>query len=168
MAKSYRDLLHRLDAIGLSRYQITNQDVQTVEQYLALIQAGLIGETTWQEMMRYAGPYGTSILIHEIVEIRTLEAKGLKPLRQKTRQLRKLLAEHVEAHVLALYEEHRYLQEVINRLYGVMLEVATLVKANRNDEVDLQLFLDSNIGVFRLEEERVAEARAILSRLKEE
>jgi hypothetical protein len=119
-------------------------------------------------MIRYGGPYGTSILIHEIVEIRALQAKGLQPLRQKTRALRQMLALNVDAHVLAVYEEHRYLQEAISRLFGRSFEVATLVKANRNDEVDLQLFLESTIGVFLLEENRVHEAQVQLAALKGE
>jgi hypothetical protein len=166
LAKRHREILGRLDPIGLNRYQITEEDVQTVEQYLRIIQAGLVGETTWQEMIRYGGAYGTSILIHEIVEIRALKAKGLQPLHQKTRALRQLLAQHIDAHSLALYEEHRYLQEVISRLYGETFEVATLLKANRNDEVDLQLFLESAIGVFLLEEHRLGEAQMQLAKLK--
>lgn len=119
-------------------------------------------------MIRYTSYYGTSILIHEIVEIRMLTALGLDLLRQNTRSLRRLLAQHVEAHVTALYEEHRYLQEAIDRLYGQTFEIATLVKANRNDEIDLQLFLESDVGVFLLEEDRISEARQALARVKGE
>jgi hypothetical protein len=70
LAKRHHDILGRLDSIGLNRYHIFVEDIRTVEAYLKIIQAGLSGETTWQEMIRYGGPYGTSILIHEIVEMR--------------------------------------------------------------------------------------------------
>ena len=165
MAKQHHNLLVRLEQVGLNRYQVTEDDIQMVEQYLNIIQTGLEGETTWEEMVRYAGPYGTSILIHEVVEIRMLEKRGLQPLRQKTRQLRQLLRQNVDAHIAATYEEHRYLQEVINRLYGLTFEVATLIMANRSGR-ELQMFLESDIGIFLLEEGRVAEAKQVLTRLK--
>lgn len=69
---------------------------------------------------------------------------------------------------MALYEEHRYLQEVINRLYGQTFEVATLVKANSNDDRDSQLLLESDIGIYPLEEARIEAAQQALNRLKEE
>lgn len=165
MAKQHRDLLAQLEPVGLNRYQITESDVQTVEKYLGIIQRGL-GASTWQELVDVGGPYGTSILIHEIVEIRLLKARGVNPLRQNTRALRRLLARYVEAHIIAIYEEHLYLQEVLNRLFGVTFEVATLIKANRGDDVDLQLFLESDVGVYIMEEGRVVQARQALARLK--
>ena len=72
----------------------------------------------------------------------------------------------LEAHIFALYEEHLYLQEAMNRLYSENFEVATLIKANRSDDRDLQLFLKGGIGLFLLEEERVATARRVLAELK--
>ncbi len=167
MAKRHRDLLARLEPVGLNRYRITEKDVQTVEKYLRLIQAGL-GASVWQELVRYGGPYGTSILIHEVVEIRSLKARGFKPLRLRTQPLRKLLRQNIDAHVIALYEEHLYLQEVIGRLFGQKFEVGTLVKANSNDDRDLQLFLESDMGIYLLEENRVEAARQALARLKGE
>lgn len=168
MAKRHRDLLARLEPIGLNRYQITEADVQTVEKYLSIIQKNLKTQSTWQELVRHVGPYGTSILIHEIVEIRYLQARGFEPLRLGKSALRKLLAENIDAHILGVYEETLYLQEVIGRLFGQKFEVATLLKANRHDERDLQLFLESDVGIYLLEENRVEAARQALARLKGE
>ena len=170
MAKQHREILAKLDPIGLNRYQITENDVAKVEQYISIIQADFLRlgiETTWQNIVHFVGPYGTAILIHEVVEIRALEARGLRPLRRKMSSLRQLLAQHVDVHVIALYEEHRYLQEVINRLYGQTFEVATLVGANCIPS-DLERFLESDIGVFILEHDRINEAGRILARLKGE
>lgn len=169
MAKRHRELLARLEPVGLNRYQITEADVRTVERYLRILQAKFKEISVWHEMLRYGGPYGTSILIHEVVEIRELEARGLRPLKQPDRpDLVRLLEENIDAHVMALYEEHRYLQEVINRLYGQTFEVATLVKANSNDDRDSQLLLESDIGIYLLEEARIEAARQVLNRLKGE
>lgn len=170
MAKRHQEILTTLDPIGLNRYQITENDVAKVEQYIGIIQADFLRqdvETTWQNIIRFAGPYGTAILIHEVVEIRELEARGLRPLRRKMSSLRQLLTHHVDAHVMGLYEEHRYLQEVINRLYGQTFEVATLVGANCIPS-DLERFLESDIGLFILEDDRINEASHILARLKGE
>ena len=55
-------------------------------------------------------------------------------------------------------------------------EVATLIKANRPDDAaiaarlprDLQSFLESEVGIYLLEEHRDNEARQALARLKGE
>lgn len=52
MAKRHRELLARLDPVGLNRYQITEKDIRTVEKYLAIIQYGLKTTSTWQELVR--------------------------------------------------------------------------------------------------------------------
>jgi hypothetical protein len=66
-----------------------------------------------------------SILIHEIVEIRLLKAKGLEPLRQQTEALQRLLAQNIEAHIIATYEEHLYLQEGGVTQFLIMLLLTT-------------------------------------------
>jgi hypothetical protein len=168
LAKRHHDLLLRLEPVGLNRYRITETDIQTVEKYLSIIQKGLRGGSTWQEVVQYAGPYGTSIIIHEIIEIRGLESKGIEPLRLRTQALRDSVSRNIEAHIMATYEEHLYLQEVISRLWGQKFEVATLIKANRGDESDLELLLESDVGVYILEEQKVEEASQVLARLKGE
>jgi hypothetical protein len=44
LAKRHRELLTRLDPVGLKRYQITEGDVGTVEKYIGIIQADLKGD----------------------------------------------------------------------------------------------------------------------------
>ena len=166
MAKQHRDLFAGLELIGINRYQITENDIQTIDKYLKIIQAGWAGGLTWQDLIRYPGPYGTSIVIHEIVEIRLLRSRGLKPLKLRSRPLRQLLAKNIDAHVMATYEEHLYLQEVIQRRFRQTFQVATLIQANRNDNVDLQLLLESDIGVYILEEKRVKDVRRVIQTLK--
>ena len=53
-------------------------------------------------------------------------------------------------------------------MYGQTFEVATLVKANSNDDRDSQLLLESDIGIYLLEEARIEAAQQALNRLKEE
>ena len=173
MAKRHHKLLAQLDPVGLKRYQITEKDIQTVEKYLGIIQANLKGISAWDDLLHYSaiagGVYATSILIHEVVELRELAARGLdlSLRRQSQQQLRVLLAQHIEAHLIALYEEHLYLQEAISRKWGQHFEVATLVQANC-DARDLQLFLESEVGIFLIETGQLKSARQVLARLKGE
>lgn len=152
--------------MGLNRYQITEKDIRTIEQYLRILQSHLKIENTWDELTSYAGFYGTSIAIHEIVEIRALRARGIEPLDYRKKALQAILQQRIDAHVLAIYEEHLYLQEVMLRQFGTNFQVATIIQANRPDNTDLDLFLESDIGVYILEEERVTEAEDLLTQLK--
>ena len=167
MAKKHREILAKLDPLAVARYQITEKDIHTIERYLKIIQADLYGASTWQDILDFDGPYATSIAIHEIVEIRLLLEAGVQPLKLRPKALRAALAAHKTAHVVALYEEHYFLQEYIQRQFQQQFQIATLIRANR-DEDDLELFLESDLGVYLLEEERVEEAQTILDQIKGE
>lgn len=170
MAKRHHEILAKLDPVAVTRYQITEKDLRTIEKYLQIIQRNLVGVSTWQEIIDFDGPYATSLVVHEIVEIRLLEAKGIQPLKLGTKELQRVNVANIEAHIQAIYEEHYYLQEYLNRHYQQFFQVATLVKANRDDEaeIDLQLLLESEVGVFILEDNKVEAARKILAELKGE
>lgn len=166
MARRHREVLAKLDPLAVARYQITEKDIRTIEHYLKIIQADLYGEaSTWQDVLNFDGPYATSIVIHEIVEIRLLLETGIQPLKLKSKALRTALAANKTVHVVALYEEHIFLQEYIQRQFQQQFQIATLMMANR-DEDDLELFLESDLGVYILEEERIEAAQAILDRMK--
>ena len=161
----YQRLLTLYDPVGLNRYGITTDDLRDIERYIHILQSGL-SKTVWDEVVQIGGPYGTSILIHEIVGIRTLQQAGIDPYRYTQKELARLLVDHLSAHVVAIYEEHLYLQDVLLRQYGRHFEVATLVKANRADDTDLNYLLESGIGVFLLEQDRVEEAKVYLEQLR--
>ena len=167
MAKRHQEILAKLDPVAVARYQITEKDLQTIERYLKIIQADLYGASTWQDILHFDGPYATSIVIHEIVEIRQLQTAGVQPLKLKTKALQAALAAHKSAHIVALYEDHLFLQEYIQRQFQQQFQIATLIMANR-DEDDLELFLESDLGVYFLEMERVETAQAILDQMKGE
>lgn len=75
----HREVLAKLDPLAVARYQITEKDIRTIEQYLKIIQADLEleGASLWQEIVELPTGYATSLVIHELVEIRLLQAKGL-------------------------------------------------------------------------------------------
>ena len=99
--------------------------------------------------------------IHEIVEIRLLQAKGIDPLKLDTDTLQLTLASNIDTHIQAIHDEHSYLQEYISREYKQFFQIGTLLKVNRRDvtEKDLQLLLHSDIGVVIVEDDKLEDAR---------
>lgn len=172
MAKKHLEVLAKLDSVAVARYQITEKDILTIERYLKIIQADLEleGVSVWQEIQDFPGAYATSLVIHEIVEIRLLQAEGIDPLKLDINTLRQALVTNIDAHIQAISDEHLYLQEYIARRYKQFFQVGTLLKVNRADdlETDFQLLLDSDIGVVIVEEDKLEDARRIIAELKEE
>lgn len=172
MAKRHRKVLDKLDPVAAARYQITEKDISTIERYLKIIQATLeqAGVSLWQQIMKFPNAYATSLVVHEIVEIRLLQARGIDPLKLETFTLRQTLAKNIDAHVQAIHEEHLYLQDYINRHYRQFFQIGTLLKVNREDELetDLQLLLESDIGVVIVEDSRLAKAQQVMAKLKGE
>jgi hypothetical protein len=172
LAKRHREVLAKLDPVAVARYQITEKDIWTIERYLKIIQANLEqeGVSLWQQIMAFPSAYATSLVIHELVEIRLLQAKGIDSLKLDTITLQRTLATHIEAHIQAVHEEHLYLQDYINRHYKQFFQIGTLLKVNRSDalERDFQLLLESDIGVVIVEDGRLEDARWVIAELKGE
>ncbi len=165
MADKYAELLKRFDPIAIAQYQITAKDLETIDRYIEILQADF-SPSVWQDAIRIGGEYGTSIIIHEVMQIRALKQAGIAPLHYGVKALQDILDKQPDAHVRALYEEHLYLQEILARRFGQHFQVATLVRANQLDDTDLNRFLESDVGIFLFEEDRVAEARQALELLK--
>jgi hypothetical protein len=172
LARRHREVLAKLDPVAGARYQITEKDIRTIERYLKIIQASLESEgvSLWQEIVALPTGYATSLVIHELIEIRILQATGVDPLKLRTRALQRTLASHIEAHIQATYAEHVYLQEYIAQHYQQAFQVGTLLKVNRDDELeeDLQLLIASHVGVVIVEEDKLTAAWQIMAELKGE
>jgi hypothetical protein len=168
VAKRHREVLAKLDPVAVARYQITEKDIRTIERYIKIIQADLRGVSIWQEIQDFPRAYATSLAIHEIVEIRLLQARGIDPFKLDTETLQLTLASHIDAHIQALHEEHSYLQDHIAREYKQFFQIGTLLKVNRADdlETDFQLLLESDIGVVIVENDKLEDAQRIMAELK--
>lgn len=168
MAKQHREVLAKLDPVAVARYQISEKDIRAIERYIRIIQADLRGVSIWQEIQDFPRAYATSLVIHEIVEIRLLQARGIDPLTLDTETLQLTLASHIDAHIQATYDEHSYLQDHIAHEYKQLFQIGTLLKVNRADdlETDFQLLLESDIGVVLVEDEKLEDARRIMAELK--
>ena len=170
MAKRHRELLTKLDPVAIIRYQLTEKDLDTIERYLKIIQANLSVVSLWQEILDFPGAYATSLIVHEIVEFRLLQARDIEPLKLGTIALQRTLASNIDAHIQAILEEHLYLQDYIARQYKLFFQTGTLLKVNRSDvdETDFQLLLHSNMGVLIVEDNKLEAARQIMVELKGE
>ena len=170
MARRHREVLAKLDQVAVARYQITEKDIHTIERYLKIIQAKLAGASLWQEIIAFPSAYTTSLVVHELVEIRLLQARGIDPLKLKTVVLQQTLARNIDAHIQAILDEHLYLQGYISRHYNQFFQVGTLLKVNRHDveEKDLQLLIGSDYGIVIIENQKLEDARRILAELKGE
>ena len=168
MARRHRRILAKLDPIAVRRYGITEKELVTIERYLKLIQRDYGAPLTWQEIIDTSGPYATSIIVHELIETRLLVSRNIDILKLSTDELQEALAENIDAHITAVYEEHQFLQEYLMRVHNHHFEIATILAANRHDQDDLELFLESDIGIFNLENERIDEARQLLRELRGE
>jgi hypothetical protein len=117
LAQRHREVLAKLDPMAVARYQITEKDIQTIERYLNFIQADLEieGVSLWQEIIDFPQAYSTSLVIHELVEVRGLLARGIDPLKLDTDTLQQTLASNIDTYIQAIYEEHSYLQDYISR-----------------------------------------------------
>lgn len=67
-------------------------------------------------------------------------------------------------------DEHVYLQEYIAQHYQQAFQVGTLLKVNRDDELeeDLQLLLSSSVGAVIIEDNKLVAARQIIAELRGE
>ena len=170
MARQHREVLAKLDPVAVARYQITEKDIRTIERYLKIIQAKLVGASLWQEIVAFPSAYATSLAVHELVEIRLLQARGIEPLELDTVTLQLTLANNLDAHIQAILDEHLYLQGYIARHYKQWFQIGTLLKVNRRDveEKDFQLLLHSDLDVVIVEDDQLERARQILAELKGE
>jgi len=170
LARQHREVLAKLDPVAVARYQITEKDIRTIERYLKIIQAKLVGASLWQEIVEFPSAYATSLAVHELVEIRLLQARGIEPLELDTVTLQLTLANNLDAHIQAILDEHLYLQGYIARHYKQWFQIGTLLKVNRRDveEKDFQLLLHSDLDVVIVEDDQLERARQILAELKGE
>jgi hypothetical protein len=169
LAKQHREVLAKLDPVAVARYLITEKDLRTIERYVKIIQAKLVGVSLWQEIVDFPSAYATSLVVHELVEVRLLQARGIDPLMLGTITLQRTLETNIDAHIQAVVDEHLYLQEYIVREYKQFFQIGTLLKVNRSDvtEKDFQLLLESDIGIMIVEDDKLEDARQIMAELKE-
>ena len=153
-----------LDPAIVAQYAITEQDLQRVARYVQLLQGE---DAPTLADIAVGGYYGTSALLHEVVELRALLEQEPELLDWQGHAVRQFFHANPDAHANALVVEHRYLQACIEGIFGQRLSLTALVTANAGQR-DFELLLASDIPVpiFEPSLTEVRQAELLLERLR--
>jgi hypothetical protein len=152
------------DPEAIEQHNITAQDVESAYRYVALLQG-----TDSQTYADIAGGcyYGTSALLHEVIELRILLERDRWLLRRPSQRVKKFLQDNDDAHVEALKVEYPYLQQKIAEILGERVGIGELVKANASRlDFDRLFNSDLDLPIFFPTDAEIERARTLLNRLK--
>jgi len=148
----------------IAAYHITERDLQNVVRYITILQGR---ESQVLNDLAAGGYYGTSVLLHEVVELRILLARNPLLLRKRKRAVGLFLKENAGAHIEGLMAEYSYLRRKIAYAFDKIVGIGELVRANASTEDFKMLFgAEGQMPVFEPTEEQVERASNLLARLK--
>lgn len=159
--------LDEFDQLPIIEYNITSSDLANVYRYLQVMQSHL-SQGTWAEIC-LGSYYGTSALLHEVVELRILLNRDPYLLTRLDEEIKAFVRQpdNHDAHLRGLEVEYRYLQAVIKRVLNQEVDVGALARANTQRLGDWDDLFETNLPFFEPSAEDVAEAEALLIRLQE-
>lgn len=152
------------DHEAIEQHKVTAQDIDNARRYVALLQG--TDSQTYADIA--AGCYyGTSALLHEVIELRVLLKRDRWLLRRPGQRIKKFLENNADAHVEGLKAEYVYLQRVIEKRLGEQVGLSALVRTNTT-RFDYNRLLESDLPLPFLKPtaEEVSRAGELLSRLK--
>ena len=165
LADGSTELAKVFDPQAVAEYNITADDLRRVERYLRLLQGP---DAPALKDIAVGGYYGTSALLHEVVELGILLEREPGLLSLKRRQARAFWWRNKDAHVTALVTEYTYLRRQIGEVLGEKVEINALLWANTTRR-DFDLLAESTWpGHLRIPDAAEMErARQLLARLRE-
>jgi hypothetical protein len=114
------------DHEAIKQYNVIARDIENAYRYVAILQGA--DSRTYTDIT--AGCYyGTSALLHEVIEVRILLERDPWLLRRPRQRVKKFLQDNDNAHVEALKVEYPYLQQKIAEILGERVGIGELVKA---------------------------------------
>lgn len=158
--------LSDFDPEPLIEYAITQQDLTNIYQYLQAMQPHL-DLATWDDIA-VGGYYGTSALLHEVVEVRILLSRDPYFLVQSASQTRGFarLPQNRDAHVRGLEVEYAYLHRVIQSIYDAQMNIGALLKVNSTHPQDWDDLFDTELPFFAPTAQETEDARKFLTALR--
>jgi hypothetical protein len=153
------------DPQAIERHNVTAQDIENAYRYVALLQG--TDSQTYADIV--AGCYyGTSVLLHEVIELRILLERDTQLLTKSRREIKAFLQDNEDAHVEGLKVEYVYLQQKIKEILGQEIGFGALLKAN-TISLDYQLLIESRLRrpIFEPTEMEIDQAAESLARLRE-
>jgi hypothetical protein len=152
------------DREAIEHYTITARDIENVLRYVAILQG--TDSRTYADIA--AGCYyGTSALLHEVIELRIMLKRDRWLLRRPRQWIKGFLENNADEHVEGLKAEYVYLQRVIEERLGEQIGLSALVQTNTT-LFDYNRLLESELPLPFLKPttEEVSRAGMLLSRLK--
>ncbi len=152
------------DPEAIEQHNVTAQEIENAQRYVVLLQG--TGSQTYADIA--AGCYyGTSALLHEVIELRVLLKLDRWLLFRSRQRIRRFLQDNEDAHIEGLITEYAYLQRVIEERLGEQIGLSALVRTN-TIRFDYDRLLESALPLPFLEPtaEEVCKAGKLLSRLK--
>jgi hypothetical protein len=158
--------LDEFDQLPIIEYNITSSDLAEVHRYLQAMQSHL-DEGTWEEIC-LGGYYGVSALLHEVVELRVLLSRDAYLLTRSNQEIRAFARnpDNHEAHLRGLEAEYRYLQSVIQRVFGRSINIGALAQANTHRPDDWEDLFETSLPFLEPSAEELIEAEELLVRLR--
>lgn len=102
------------DSQIVAEYHITEQALERVIRYVRLLQGE---DAPTLRDIAVGGYYGTSALLHEVVELDVLLARDPWLIRKEPSTVQRFFRANLDAHVEAMVVEYGYLQRTIRRLF---------------------------------------------------
>ena len=119
--------LANFDQEALAEQGVTQWEIENVRRYVTLLQGA--DSETYADVA--AGCYyGTSALLHEVVELRILLKRDRWLLLRSRQKVKRFLRDNEDAHVEGVMTEYTYLQRVIEERLGEQIGLSALVWAN--------------------------------------
>jgi hypothetical protein len=158
--------LSDFDSELLIGYAITDVDLTNVYLYPQAMQPYL-DPGTWGDI-RIGSYYGTSALLHEVVELRILLRREPYLLTFAADEIRAFAREssNQDAHLRGLEAEYRYLQSTVQRVFGRQLDIGALLQANSKRQVDWDDLFDTDLPFFEPTADEVRDAEEVLAWLR--
>lgn len=152
------------DHEAIEQHNVTARDIKNAYRYVALLQG--IDSKTYADIA--AGCYyGTSALLHEVVELRVLLKLDRWLLFRSRQRAKRFLHDNEDAHIEGLITEYTYLQRVVEERLGEQIGLSALVWTNTT-LFDYNRLFESKVPLPFLKPtaEEVGRAGELLSRLK--
>lgn len=143
------------DLEAIIEHDITEGDLHRVWRYVAILQGP---RSPVLRDIAAGCCYGTSALLHEVIELRILLEREPHLLYWSKGVVRELLRANKDAHVRGLVVEYPYLQQKVQDAFGEKIGLGALVLANAGlddfwflteSELPLPIFWPSNEEVRR-------------------
>ena len=146
------------DLEAIAQHGITEGDLHRVWRYVTILQGA---RSSVLRDMAAGCYYGTSALLHEVIELRILLVQEPWLLTYGRSDLQEALKRNEDAHLEGLVVEYVYLQEKIRELFDEEIGIGDLIRANASSLdfwslfrslYEVPLFLPTRAGIQRAKE----------------